>query len=131
MSVRLLALMSAVLMLAQAGQTSAQDQWNQFIGPAGSGIAPDADSLPAEFNASTNQRWSCAIPPGYSSPCIWGDRIFLTGATDREVQTICIDRATGAILWTRETLTDMFESRHRINSPATTTAISTSPGGTK
>ena len=104
------------------GTAAGQAQWNQFRGPDGKGIASDDHALPATLDPAHNLRWTCDIPLGHSSPCIWGDRIFVTGATDREVQTICVDRTSGAVLWTQAALTDTFESRHRINSPATPTA---------
>jgi outer membrane protein assembly factor BamB len=104
-----------------AGPAAGQAQWNQFRGPGGRGIAPDDHALPATLDPSRNLRWSRDVPPGHSSPCVWGDRIFVTGATDREVQTICLDRTSGEVIWTQAALTDMFESRHRINSPTTPT----------
>lgn len=106
------------LAIAQDGAGPAR-QWNQFRGPGGSGIAPDDAPLPAVLDPQENLKWSCAVPPGHSSPCIWEGRIFLTAATERELQTICIDRETGKVLWTRAALADMFESRHQINSAAT------------
>jgi outer membrane protein assembly factor BamB len=108
-------------MLAASAAPAGDAQWNQFRGPAGSGVAPDDRALPAKLDPARNLVWSCDVPLGHSSPCIWGDRIFLTGATDREVTTICIDRTSGKVLWRQAALTDMFESRHRINSPATPT----------
>jgi outer membrane protein assembly factor BamB len=113
----------ATIVLASAGAlpVSAQTQWNQFRGPEGRGVAADAQPLPATLDPERNLAWSCDVPLGHSSPCIWGDRIFLTGATERVVETICIDRTTGAVRWRQAALTDMFESRHRINSAATPT----------
>ena len=36
---------------------------------------------------------------GWSSPIVWGDRIFLTGADARREEVYCIDAASGAMVW--------------------------------
>jgi outer membrane protein assembly factor BamB len=46
--------------------------------------------------------WKTALPAGHSSPCIWEDRIFITGATNNKLQTFCLERQTGKILWQAE-----------------------------
>ena len=38
--------------------------------------------------------------PGQSSPVIWGDKLFITGAGDGIVAIFCIDKNTGELLWT-------------------------------
>ena len=37
---------------------------------------------------------------GKSSPVIWDDKIFITGAKDKICEVYCIDKNTGKILWT-------------------------------
>ncbi len=98
--------------------TLAQPCWEQFRGPNGSGIAPDSSVLPTQFDESRNLVWKREIPFGHSSPCIWGDRIFLTGITGTELETICIDRHSGEILWRAEAWYEFIERVHRSNSPA-------------
>ena len=54
--------------------------WPQFRGPRGSGIA-DASSLPERWSSTSNVDWSAEIPGrGWSSPVVWGDRVFVTTA---------------------------------------------------
>jgi hypothetical protein len=53
--------------------------WLQFRGPNSLGIAPDDANPPIQFNADTNLLWKTEILPGWSSPCIVDDKIFLTG----------------------------------------------------
>ena len=56
----------------------ALDQWGQWRGPLGTGIAPRADP-PVEWGEGRNVRWKTAIPgKGHSTPVVWGDRVFLT-----------------------------------------------------
>jgi outer membrane protein assembly factor BamB len=75
--------------------------WLQFRGPNASGIAPENADPPVHFNADTNLLWQTEILPGWSSPCIVDDKIFLTGFCDADstLCTIAIDRRNGEILW--------------------------------
>lgn len=58
--------------------------WPQWRGPQGTGVAPDKD-LPSEWSSTKNVAWKTAIPgKGYSSPIVWGNRIFLTTAIEGE-----------------------------------------------
>ena len=97
--------------------------WPQFRGPGGSGIARDSSGLPVHFGPDENVVWKTPIPSGVSSPCIWGDRIFLTSFDndDRKLETLCIDRKTGEILWRRDIPVKRIEKVHRVNSPAAST----------
>ena len=55
------------------------DAWPQWRGPANDGHAPAARNIPAEWGVGTNIAWKLALPgPGSSTPCVWGDRLFLT-----------------------------------------------------
>lgn len=47
-----------------------------------------------------NIKWKIANPkPGQSSPVIWGDKLFITGAGDGECAVFCIDKNSGELLW--------------------------------
>ena len=73
-----------------------------FRGQDGHGIA-GGSGYPTEWDgaAGKNIAWKTEIPkPGQSSPIIWGDKIFVTGAEDKECELYCIDKKTGAVLWT-------------------------------
>ncbi len=49
----------------------------------------------------TNILWKTEIPVfGNSSPIIWGDKLFLTGAENTDSKIFCLDKNTGQILWT-------------------------------
>jgi outer membrane protein assembly factor BamB len=57
---------------------SAADSWPQFRGPQSTGVADDP-ALPETWSATRNVVWKTEIPgSGWSSPVVWGDRIFLT-----------------------------------------------------
>ncbi len=99
----------------------ARCQWNQFRGPHGAGIERDGKALPAQLDEKT-MLWKSEVPYGHSSPCIWGDRIFLTAIDGTNLETICIDRTDGKILWRAEAWYEFIERVHRTNSPASPTA---------
>ena len=76
-------------------------EWARFRGPNGSGVA-ETGALPAEFGPSRNVVWKTDLPPGYSSPIVFGNRIYLTGLRDQQLLSLAIDRGTGKVLWERQ-----------------------------
>ena len=66
--------------------------WPQFRGPGGSGVSPEGN-FPTHFGPNSNVVWKVPMSSGHSSPCIWGDRIFLTGFESNRLTTLCLDRA--------------------------------------
>jgi outer membrane protein assembly factor BamB len=78
--------------------------WPRFRGPDGSGVYP-ADKVPltCDPKAGTNVAWSVPVPsPGYGSPVIWGDRVFMSGGNEDKREVMCFDLASGKVLWERE-----------------------------
>jgi len=77
-------------------------QWPAFRGPDGNGIAPAGASAPTDWDGPSGRNilWKAAIPrQGFSSPVVWGDRIFVTGG-DRDLrEAYAFDAATGALAW--------------------------------
>ncbi len=73
--------------------------WEQFRGANATGVAVGDQPLPTEFDDEL-LFWKTALPPGRSSPVIANGRIYLTAARDRvDLFTICLDQATGEVLW--------------------------------
>src|SRR5262247_1039026 len=73
----LIALTTIVLVVGSASSDPAH--WPQWRGPFFNGVAKGA--APVEFSDTKNIKWKVAIPGrGFSTPVIWGDRIFLTNA---------------------------------------------------
>jgi outer membrane protein assembly factor BamB len=77
---------AVMLLLATAlttGRTAGPADWPQFRGAEGAGIA-DGARLPTEWSATTHVAWVAEIPGrGWSSPIVWGDRVFVTSAVNR------------------------------------------------
>lgn len=99
--------------------------WPQFRGPESRGVADDAN-LPDRWSATENIAWKSDVPGrGWSSPVVWGNRIFLTTVVntgeseepkkglyfggDRKTppdsihrwMVLCFDLMTGDLLWER------------------------------
>lgn len=73
-----------------------------FRGQDSRGIA-GGSGYPTEWDAvaGKNIDWKIEIPKkGKSSPVIWGNMIFITGAQDMTCEIYCINKKTGEILWT-------------------------------
>jgi len=72
-----------------------------FRGQDGRGIA-GGSGYPTEWDGvqGTNIKWKLKIPKyGKSSPIIWGDKLFITGAEGTVGEVYCIDKNSGGILW--------------------------------
>ncbi len=73
-----------------------------FRGQNSHGIA-GGSGYSTEWNGEEgkNIEWKIEIPKsGQSSPVIWEDNIYLTGASENVCEVYCIDKKTGEILWT-------------------------------
>lgn len=76
--------------------------WPFLRGPGGRAAIEDT-GYPVKWNgpAGTNILWKSKTPgKGYSSPVIWGDKLFVTGADDNGGGIYCYNKKTGALLWT-------------------------------
>lgn len=126
---------------------SAVDNWPQFRGPGSTGVVPDDPKLPEKWSATENVIWKVEVPGvGWSSPVVWGDRIFLTSVVssskeapkkglyfggERPAPTdehrwmlYCVDFKTGKMLWEREVRKGAPPmSRHLKNSYASETPV--------
>ena len=106
-----------VLLLVLALAAPAADDWPRFRGPNGAGVV-EGGALPAELSATRNVVWKTALPPGYSSPVVSGDRVFVAAFEGDTLLTIALDRATGKEVWRRQSPRDRQEKLDRRNGPA-------------
>ena len=122
--------------------------WEQWRGPLGTGVAPDADP-PVEWSEGRNVRWKTEIPGlGHSTPVVRGNRIFVTTAIPygepvdvehehadgahhnmapqrkQKLVVLAVDRKDGRILWER-TVREVLphDSTHQSGSWASSSAI--------
>ena len=103
--------------------TAKAENWPRFRGPTGDGISTEI-RLPVEWNNTDHVAWKTPIPgEGWSSPIVWGERIFLTATLQdgRKCHALCLDAASGQILWNTEVLEQVPGYKERKNSYATPT----------
>jgi outer membrane protein assembly factor BamB len=99
------------------------ENWPQFRGPTGQGTSTET-GLPLRWTATENVRWRTAIPgQSWSSPIVWGDRVFVTTATEGGVscRVLSLDRKTGNVLWNKEVFRQVLRRKEGRNTYATPT----------
>ena len=75
--------------------------WPRFRGPGGLGISAYTN-IPSFWDGKTGEGilWNTPVPlPGENSPVVWGNRVFLTGATEEKREVYCFDADSGELLW--------------------------------
>lgn len=90
---------------ATAVSGDASSEWPALRGPNGLGIAANAKP-PADWDGASGRNilWKVETPlPGFGSPVMWGDRIFLTGADERVRKVFCFNAADGRLAWEHDT----------------------------
>jgi outer membrane protein assembly factor BamB len=119
---RISAAIAVVLVIASSARA---ENWPRFRGPTGQGMSTE-QSVPLEWSSTKNLAWKTEIPgQGWSSPIVWGDRVFLTTATDdgRACHVICLNVADGQIVWDREAFKQEIRRKEGKNSYATPTPV--------
>jgi len=129
---------AALLLCVTALLLVGADQWPQFRGPQSTGVAEDRN-LPDSWSTTHNVVWKSEIPgSGWSSPVVWGDRIFVTSvistvapeapkkglyfggnreaipADEHRWMVYAVDWKTGKILWEREVYRGAPRSSHHL-----------------
>lgn len=136
------AVVLSVLLLCAVVHGQSSDNWAQWRGPFFNGMA--RGDAPTTWSDTSNIKWKAQIPGrGFSTPIIWGDKIFLTTAIpsdkpatpapttaqpqagsragggagsliEHRFELMCLDRKTGKILWQRTAKTAVpHEGYHR------------------
>jgi outer membrane protein assembly factor BamB len=75
--------------------------WPNFRGPTATGSG-HTGSAPTSWDVSTGAgvKWKVKLPkPGFSSPVIWGDSLFITGGDKEARELYALDCATGELRW--------------------------------
>ncbi len=79
--------------------------WPAFRGFDGSGVVHgpvDKAAMPIHWDATKGENvlWQTEIPlPGKSSPIVWGNRLFVTGADETQRKIFCFNTEDGKLLW--------------------------------
>jgi len=112
MSIRLpsIAVAVCVTLAADVGVRGGEN-WTSYRGPTDHGHA-DATRMPLNWSEQENVVWKTKVPgKAWSSPVIWGDRIYLTNAPDHgsNLSVIFVDKNTGEVVYD--------ERLHRVDLP--------------
>lgn len=87
--------------LTAVGAAATAADWPQWRGPARNGVSTEK-GLPLRWTASDNVAWKRPLPDrSGSTPIVSGDRIFLNVGEGDALSLWALDRATGAVAWTR------------------------------
>lgn len=115
---RALLALAPLLLLAASARA---DDWPQWRGPERDGTWRETNVLDKFPPAGLPVRWRTPVGPGYSGPAVSAGKVFLTDraldqAAPAQVKTqwnfrdqtagkervLCLDQATGKVLWTHE-----------------------------
>src|SRR5947207_5455714 len=73
--------------------------WPQWRGAQGTGVSAEKN-LPLHWGTNENVRWRVPLPErGNSTPIVWGQRVFITQATENRRTVRCFSRGDGKLLW--------------------------------
>jgi len=98
------------------------EPWPCWRGPRGDGTCLE-QNIPTNWDP-TNALWRIELPGvGHASPIVWGDRIFTVTAqpATQERILLCLDRASGKVLWQQTVVQGPLEKLHKENSHASGT----------
>lgn len=94
-------LLFSLFAAAISSAAAADSNWPMFRGPSEQGLTPDGTKLPVKFSETENVTWKTEIKgKAWSSPVIWGDKIWLTNADEggTKLSIVCVDKNSGKIL---------------------------------
>lgn len=119
-----LAIVSSCMLTFLSGICVGED-WPCWRGPRGDGSSADVDA-PLHWNGETGENISWKVPlpgTGHASPIVSKDCVFIVACLEKSQQRvlICLDRTTGETRWTKSVVTSPLESKHRLNSYASST----------
>jgi outer membrane protein assembly factor BamB len=90
----------ALFLLALVGAPPARGEaWPQWRGPRNDGIST-ATGLPEKWSKTSRVAWRTPLPGrAGATPCVFGDRIYLTSNEGDDLVLLCVAAKDGAILW--------------------------------
>ena len=99
------------------------ENWPQWRGPRLDGTSIETKA-PVHWSATSNVLWKTELPgPGHASPIVLGDKVFTVAALPQSEERVllCLNRDSGKILWRETVLKTLMESKHPLNSHASST----------
>jgi len=115
-------ILAFVILLANSANTSKAEFWANWRGPRGDGTCIEQD-VPTNWDPA-GAIWKTELPgQGHASPIVWGDHVFTVTALSatKERVLLCLDRASGKILWQQTVVQGPLEQINKENSYASST----------
>lgn len=108
-----------------ACSNAAAENWPGWRGPRGDGTSLE-QIIPTTWDAPAGKNVAWKVPvvgEGHASPVVWDDHVFYATCVPapQERQLICLDRQTGQTRWLRTVVKSLLESKHQLNSYASST----------
>ena len=107
---------------ASSRPTAKAESWAGWRGPCGDGTSLE-QNVPTNWDPA-GALWRIEIPgQGHASPIVWGDRVCTVTAlpATQERVLLCLDRASGQMLWQQTVVQGPLEKIHKENSYASST----------
>ena len=92
-------LLCAVVLAAGFSGPLGAENWPGWRGASGAGAAPGRRP-PLRWSSRENVQWRAPLSgTGAASPVVWGERVFVAEALAHSSTILCLDRASGRVLW--------------------------------
>jgi outer membrane protein assembly factor BamB len=80
-----------------------RDNWPRFRGPEGNGISTQTNvPLMWDVQSGAGVLWKSPVPlPGFNSPIVWSNRVFVSGSDVTNRAVYCFDANSGQLVWQR------------------------------
>ena len=101
------------------------DDWPGWRGPKGAGVSSEKGVV-SSWSTSDNITWKVPMPgPGNSSPIVWGDRVFVSGALEKGTKRtlMCFSRTDGKKHWQQAIAYTKKETTHKGNPYCSSTPV--------
>jgi len=115
-------ILAFAILLANSANTSKAESWAGWRGLRGDGTCIEQD-VPTNWDPA-GAIWKTELPgQGHASPIVWGDHVFTVTALSatKERVLLCLDRASGKILWQQTVVQGPLEQINKENSYASST----------
>ena len=92
-------MLAAVAVVAFGAVPSSAEPWPQWRGPRNDGISTET-GIPEGWSKTKHVAWRTPLPGrAGATPCVWGDRIFLTSNEGSDLVVLCVNASDGSIRW--------------------------------
>jgi outer membrane protein assembly factor BamB len=108
---------ACVLFLPSTATPAFAENWPHWRGPLGMGVSSEK-GIPLRWGTNDNLQWKTPLSePGNSTPIVWGNRVFVTQASEESGRRLllCFDRTNGKLLWQQGATFSAKEATHDTN----------------